>query len=109
MYRGYPLVRKGNEIYYGYMSEPFVVMMQIVHQQEVNGLKVADKIRVYQIATKEPDPVKAITKTSDRPNLYEAVDLANVWLKRAEKLSTFFTWKKICRCQDLRAGSRRFL
>ena len=35
MYRGYPLVRKGNEIYYGYMSEPFVVMMQIVHQQEV--------------------------------------------------------------------------
>ena len=63
----------------------FVVMMQIVHQQEVNGLKVADKIRVYQIATKEPDPVKAITKTSDRPNLYEAVDLANVWLKRAEK------------------------
>ena len=51
MYRGYPLVRKGNEIYYGYMSEPFVVMMQIVHQQEVNGLKVADKIRVYQIAT----------------------------------------------------------
>ncbi|RGE67513.1 hypothetical protein DWY69_21590 [Eisenbergiella massiliensis] len=30
-------------------------------------------------------------------------------LKRAEKLSTFFTWKKICRCQDLRAGSRRFL
>lgn len=76
---------QGNEIYYGYMSEPFVVMMQIVHQQEVNGLKVADKIRVYQIATKEPDPVKAITKTSDRPNLYEAVDLANVWLKRAEK------------------------
>lgn len=85
MYRGYPLVRKGNEIYYGYMSEPFVVMMQIVHQQEVNGLKVADKIRVYQMATKEPDPVKAITKTSDRPNLYETVDLANVWLKRAEK------------------------
>ena len=98
MYRGYPLVRKGNEIYYGYMSEPFVVMMQIVHQQEVNGLKVADKIRVYQIATKEPDPVKAITKTSDRPNLYEAVDLANVWLKRAEKDAAAkyirFAWKR---------------
>lgn len=46
---------------------------------------VADKIKVYQIATNEPDPVKAIVKTSDRPNLYEAVDLAHVWLKRAEK------------------------
>ena len=43
MYRGYPLVRKGNEIYYGYMSEPFVVMMQIVHQQEVNGLLYPDR------------------------------------------------------------------
>ena len=43
MYRGYPLVRKGNEIYYGYMSEPFVVMMQIVHQQEVNGLLKEDR------------------------------------------------------------------
>lgn len=86
MYRGYPLVRNGNQIYYGYMSEPYVVMMQIAHQRETNdGLMVADKIKVYQMSTKEPNPVKAIVKTSDRPNLYEAVDLANVWLKRAEK------------------------
>ena len=37
------------------------------------------------MATREKDPVKAIVKTSDRPNLYEAVDLAHVWLKRAER------------------------
>lgn len=86
MYREYPLVRSGNQIYYGYMSDPYVVMMQIQHQQKnEEGLMVADKIKVYQIATNEPDPVKAIVKTSDRPNLYEAVDLAHVWLKCAEK------------------------
>ena len=85
MYQGYPLVRSGNQIYYGYMSDSYVVMMQIVHQCETNGIQIADKIKVYQIATKEPDPVKAIVKTSDRSSLYEAVDLANVWLKRAEK------------------------
>lgn len=85
MYRGYPLVRCGNQIYYGYMSDPYVVMMQIAHQQEENGLQIADKIKVYQMSTKEQNPVKAIVKTSDRPNLYEAVDLANVWLRRAER------------------------
>ena len=29
MYKGYPLVRKGNELYYGYMSDPFVIWIQI--------------------------------------------------------------------------------
>lgn len=85
MYRGYPLVRSGNQIYYGYMSEPYVVMMQILHQQtDEKGLQIADKIKVYQISTKEADPIKAVVRTSDRPSLYEAVDLANVWLRRTE-------------------------
>ena len=26
-YKGYPLVRNKNTIYYGYMSDPFVIMM----------------------------------------------------------------------------------
>lgn len=89
MYRDYPLVRNGNQLYYGYMSEPYVVMMQIVHQQKTaDGLSIADKIKVYQISTKEADPVKAIVKTSDRTSLYDAVDLAYVWLTRVEKDGT---------------------
>lgn len=86
MYRGYPLVRSGNQIYYGYMSEPYVIMIEIKHQTQLeDGTKIADKLKVYQMATREKDPVKAIVKTSDRPNLYEAIDLAHVWLKRAER------------------------
>ena len=27
-YRGYPLVRKENDLYFGYMSDPFVVMLR---------------------------------------------------------------------------------
>lgn len=29
-YKGYPLVRNGNQIYYGYMSDPFVIFIQIL-------------------------------------------------------------------------------
>ncbi len=85
MYRDYPLVRSGNQIYYGFMSEPYVVMMQIAHQQQTGDISVADKIKVYQMSTNEENPVKAIVKSSDRTSLYEAVDLAHAWLVRAEK------------------------
>mgnify|MGYP000466561135 CR=1 FL=1 len=58
MYRGYPLVRSGNQIYYGSMSEPYVVMMEITQQHQTeDGISVADKIRVYQIATREQNPM----------------------------------------------------
>ena len=29
-YKGYPLVRNGNQIYYGYMADPYVIWIQIL-------------------------------------------------------------------------------
>ena len=85
-YRGYPMVRCGKQIYYGYMSEPYVIMIEIKHETTSDqGLAMADKLKVYQISTREKDPIKAIVKTSDRTSLYDAVDLAHVWLRRAER------------------------
>ena len=42
MYKGKPLVRQGNTLYYGMMNEPFVVMLQILSMKEQNGVQVAD-------------------------------------------------------------------
>ena len=53
MYKGYPLVRKGNELYYGYMSDPFVIWIQII---DTNDDKSTKKVRVVQMATKVDDP-----------------------------------------------------
>ena len=41
-YKGRPLVRCGDEIYYGNMEEPYVIRMQIKSKKEVNGLEIAD-------------------------------------------------------------------
>ena len=41
MYKGKPLVRQGNTLYYGMMNEPFVVMLQILSMKEQNGVQVA--------------------------------------------------------------------
>lgn len=83
MYKGYPLVRSGNCIYYGYMSDPYVTQLQIVHKTKQGDLDVADKIKVYKISSDEKlNPMEAIVKTSERTSLFDALDLANAWLER---------------------------
>jgi hypothetical protein len=83
-YKGYPLVRSGNQIYYGYMSDPYVIWIQILGTKEENGEKVTSKVRVVQMDTNEKDPMKAFVKNTEREcGLYEALDIANVWLEKA--------------------------
>lgn len=85
-YKGYPLVRNGNQIYYGYMSDPYVIWIQILETAEKNGEKMTSKVRVVQMDTNEPDPMKAFVKNAERDcGLYEALDIANVWLEKALK------------------------
>ena len=85
-YKGYPLVRNGNDIYYGYMSDPYVIFIQILDTTEESGEKVTSKVRVVQMDTNEPNPLKAFVKNTEREcGLYEALDIANVWLEKALK------------------------
>ncbi len=82
MYKGYPLVRKGNEIYYGYMADPYVIWIQILETKD----DMASKVRVIQMSTETADPMKAFVKNMEKEcGLYEALDIANVWLEKALK------------------------
>ena len=85
-YKGYPLVRNGNQIYYGYMCDPYAIWIQILGTEEKDGEKLTSKVRVIQMDTNEPDPMKAFVKNTEREcGLYEALDIANVWLEKALK------------------------
>jgi hypothetical protein len=83
-YKGKPLVRQGNTMYYGMMNEPFVVMVQILSTRESNGVTVADKVSVQLISTDETmRPKDRIAKRSEKSSLYEALDIGSIWLERA--------------------------
>ena len=85
-YKGLPLVRNKDEIYFGNMSDKYVIRMQILEKTEKYGIQVASKIKIYQISTDlKLNPVEAIKKTSEKESLYEALDLAWHWLDRASK------------------------
>lgn len=75
-YKGYPLVRKGKELYYGNMGDEFVIWIQILAQEDINDIKTATKVRLYKISTEQNVPVKNAEKSS----LYSALDIAYAWL-----------------------------
>jgi len=84
MYKGKPLVRNGNTIYYGNMSDKYVVMMQVVSTKKVNDIELADKVTVNLMYT-DPD-LKSRDKTikkSEKSGLYNAMDIGAIWLERA--------------------------
>ncbi len=84
MYKGRPLVRKGNTIYYGKMSDPFVLQLTILSTNDVKGVQVADKVSVQLINT-DPNvrPHDRIAHKADKKSLSAALDIGITWLERA--------------------------
>jgi len=85
-YKNYPLVRKGTEVYYGRMSDPYVVYLKLEQQQKDCGIQVARKVEFYQMSTDLENP-KPPVQRAERENLYEALDVAAEWLNRANQTS----------------------
>lgn len=90
MYKGRPLVRNGNTIYYGYMDEPVVAILQIMSTTEFKGEEIAEKVSVQLFRT-DPTITKLkekIVKKAERTGLYDALDIGSVWLERELKASS---------------------
>ena len=83
-YKGHPLRRVGDIIYYGSMSDKYIVMLQITETKAVEDLNLATRINVQlQFTDPELKSRDLIVKKSDKNSFYEAIDLASVWLERA--------------------------
>ncbi|MBQ5765453.1 MAG: hypothetical protein IIW03_04860 [Clostridia bacterium] len=85
-YKGRPLVRGGNTIYYGNMSDEYVCVLQILSTKEENGEQVPDKIQIQLLKTDPEIPImERFVKNSEKRGLYNAMDVASIWLERALK------------------------
>lgn len=84
MYRGKPLVRSGDTIYYGNMTDKYVIKIDIKTKKTVEDMEVADKC-IVQLMLTDPEirSRKQIVKTSEKNSLYLALDIADAWLTRA--------------------------
>ena len=83
-YKGHPLRRKDNLIYYGSMADKYIIAIQILSSQKEGDLDVANKISV-QLQLTDPDLKSRDrgVKKSEKANLYDAMDVGAIWLERA--------------------------
>ena len=83
-YKGHPLRRKDNLIYYGSMADKYIIMLQVLDTKKVDDLDVATKVTV-QLQLTDPDLKSRdrVVKKSEKDSLYNAMDVASVWLERA--------------------------
>ena len=83
-YKGKPLVRKDNELYYGWMSDPYVLYLQVLTTAPVDGQDLPDKVQVTLLSTDRSRSGRERTaRQSVRHGLYNALDIGSIWLEKA--------------------------
>ena len=84
IYKGHPLRRVDNLIYYGTMAEKYIIMMQVLDTKKEQDLDVATKVSI-QLQLTDPDLKSRdrVVKKSEKDSLYAAMDIAAIWLERA--------------------------
>ncbi len=84
MYKGHPLRRKDNLVYYGSMSDKYIVMMQILSTTKDGDLELSSKVHM-ELQLTDPDLKSRdrVIKKSDLPDLFSAIDMGSTWLMRA--------------------------
>ncbi len=84
IYKGHPLRRKGNLVYYGSMADKYIVMIQVMSSEKEGDLDVATKVHL-QLQLTDPDLKSRdrVVKKSELPDLFSAIDMGSIWLMRA--------------------------
>lgn len=83
-YKGHPLMRKDNLIYYGSMADSHIVMLQVLESKKVQDTEIATRVAV-QLQLTDPNAKSRdrVIKKSEKNGLYTALDVGCVWLERA--------------------------
>ncbi len=83
-YKGHPLMRKDNLVYYGSMADTHIVMLQILETKKVGDEEIASRVSVQlQLTDPAAKSRDRILKKSEKAGLYTALDVGCVWLERA--------------------------
>lgn len=84
IFKNKPLVRCENIIYYGNVSDKYIIKLEILSEKSLFDTVVANKISVQLLSTDhELSSRKKVIKKCEKNGLYEAMDIAEAWLCKA--------------------------
>ena len=85
-YKGRPLVRCGNDIYYGSLKEPYVIYLQVLNTRKEKGIDVADKVHIVLLSTDTSKPLpQRIVRQANKVGLFNALNFGDIMLQRQLK------------------------
>ncbi len=83
-FKGKPLVRSGNVLYYGDPSEKYIAMMQVLTNKSFEDATLSDRVSVQILSTDETvHTSQRVIKRTEKNGLYKALTIATIWLERA--------------------------
>lgn len=84
VYRGHPLRRVDNLVYYGSMADKYIIMMQVLDTEDVKDLKLAKRVSI-QLQLTDPNlrSRDRVVRSTEKGSMAEAMEFATIWLERA--------------------------
>ena len=83
-YKGRPLIRKDAIIYYGSMTDKYIIMLQVLSAEQKEGYSLSGHVSVQlQYTAPEISSKDRVVKSAERDGLYDAMELGSIWLERA--------------------------
>jgi len=84
-YMGKPLVRAKDTIYYGDPTDSCIIEMKVLDNKTVGGKEIPNRISVMLVSTDILSGRPQIFNKTERTGLYNAMDVASIWLQRKLK------------------------
>jgi len=75
-YKDRPLVRRGNQIFYGNPEDPYIIMLRVNSSEKNGDLELSKNISVILQETKSGKMIKK----AEREGMFAAMDIAEYWL-----------------------------
>ena len=83
-YKGHPLMRKDNLVYFGSMADKYIVILEVLESKDFQDLQLATKVSVQlQYTDQTMRPKDRVLKKGEKDGFYTALDVGCVWLERA--------------------------
>ncbi len=83
MYKGKPLMRCGDRVYYGNLEDKYILALDITEFTEIKDAKRSTKVKIQLMDNTGELGKGQVFRKAERGNLYKAIDIGEWWLQDA--------------------------
>lgn len=82
-YKGKPLLKCGDRIYYGNLEDKLILALDIVESKDNKDIKSSTKVKIQLMDNTGELGEGQVYRKAERENLFKALDIGEWWLQDA--------------------------